>query len=124
HLFRKYQAKNFFNEYCKDELKREWHVHIDNYSNYMPGYCGGISLGDAKYLDSISQINLDEKPILDALVTNIGRLHEFGVKEFEYKDLSEGYISKCHLCVDIRKHIAKKTDKFKELRPIEFYYHL
>jgi hypothetical protein len=52
------------------------------------------------------------------------KLYEFGVKEFGYIELSEGYISKCHLCVDIRKCLAKQTDKLVELRPREFYFHL
>ncbi|MEM2685430.1 MAG: hypothetical protein QXH61_08350 [Candidatus Nezhaarchaeales archaeon] len=32
--------------------------------------------------------------------------------------------SKCHPCIDIRRHIAQQTDRFKELKPKEFYYHL
>jgi len=41
-----------------------------------------------------------------------------------YKELSGGYVSKCHLCLDIRRHIAEQTSEFEELRPIEFYRHL
>lgn len=81
-------------------------------------------MGDARNLDSIRRINLDDRPILDALVTDLRRLYELGVKEFGYKELREGYVSKCHLCVDIRKHIVQQTDEFKELSPREFYRHL
>jgi len=91
----------------------------------MTGYCGGISLGDARDLNSIcSGINLDELPILNALLYDLERLYELSVKEFGYKERQEGYISKCHLCLDIRKHIARQTDKFNELRPREFYFQL
>ena len=126
HIYKKYAAKHFFRESCREELTRNWHIHIDNYCNYMSGYCGGISLGDARDLNSIYSegINLEEHPVLDALATSLERLYEFGVKEFDYKGQSEGYVSKCHLCVDIRKHITQETDKFKELNPKEFYYHL
>jgi hypothetical protein len=125
HLYKKFPAKQFFGESCREELTRDWHVHIDNYCNYMTGYCGGISLGDARDVDSIcSGIDLEERPILDVLVTDLEKLYEFGVKEFGYKERKEGYISKCHLCVDIRKHIAQQTDEFEELRPREFYYQL
>ncbi|MEW6215323.1 MAG: hypothetical protein AB1478_09030, partial [Nitrospirota bacterium] len=125
YLYRKYPAKKFFGESCIGELARPWHVHIDNYCNYMTGYCGGISLGDARSLDSICQgIDLDEYPILEALVTDIKRLYEFGTQEFGYREKQEGYIAKCHLCVDIRRHIAQQTDRFKELRPREFYFYL
>lgn len=125
YLYRKYQARRFFGESCKEELTRPWHVHIDNYCNYMTGYCGGISLGDARNLDAICQgVDLDEYPILEALVTNVKRLYEIGKKEFGYREQEEGYISKCHLCLDIRRHLALQTDKFKELKPREFYFHL
>jgi len=123
-LYKKYPAKEFFGNSCKEELTRNWHIHIDNYCNYMPGYCGGISLGDARDIDSFHEIELEEKPILQALATDLEKLYEFGVEGFGYMESSEGYISKCHLCVDIRKYLAKQTDEFKELRPREFYYHL
>ncbi|MBE0512225.1 radical SAM protein [Candidatus Bathyarchaeota archaeon] len=123
YLYKKYPAKKFFGESCREELTRDWHVHIDNYGNYMTGYCGGISLGDARNLELIHQIDLDERPIVDALVTDLEKLHDLG-KQFGYKQRSEGYVSKCHLCVDIRKHIAQQTDEFEELNPREFYRHL
>ncbi len=125
HLFRKYPARQFFGESCRDELSRGWHVHVDSHCNYMTGYCGGISLGDARDINSLCQgIDLKERPILNTLVTDLKELFELGVEEFHYKQLEEGYISKCHLCVDVRRHIAHETDEFKELRPREFYYHL
>jgi len=125
HLYKKYPAEHFFRESCRENLMREWHTHIDNYGNYMTGYCGGISLGDARDLNSIrGEIDIEERPILDALVTDLERLYEVGVKEFGYKGREEGYISKCHLCLDIRRHIAKQTNEFKELKPREFYFNL
>ncbi len=124
-LFAKHPAKAFFNESCLSELSRNWHVHIDNYFNYMTGYCGGISLGDARDLGSLMKgIDLQDKPILRALVSSIKNLYEFAVKEFNYKEREEGYISKCHLCIDIRRHIVQQTDEFKELQPRELYFHL
>ncbi|MBO3799945.1 MAG: hypothetical protein FGF52_02665 [Candidatus Brockarchaeota archaeon] len=126
HLFVKHPAKTFFNESCISELTRNWHVHIDNYFNYMTGYCGGISLGDARNLDDLVRegVSLDDRPILRALVTSIESLYEFAVKEFNYRENEEGYISKCHLCIDIRRHIIQQTNEFKELQPRELYYNL
>ena len=124
HLYRKHPAREFFGESCIEELTRGWHVHIDNYSNYMTGYCGGISLGDGRDIRSILQgIDLSPRPILSALVTDLKKLLEFGDQEFGYEE-HEGYVSKCHLCLDVRKHIAQKTDEFRELRPREFYHRL
>jgi len=125
HLYRKYPAEDFFGESCREELTRGWHIHVDNYRNYMTGYCGGISLGDARDIDSICDgISLDERPILSALTNDMKALLELGVREFDYEQREEGYISKCHLCIDVRKHIARATDQFQELKPREFYYRL
>ncbi|MEM2612323.1 MAG: radical SAM protein [Thermoproteota archaeon] len=125
-LFMKYPARAFFDESCVSELTRNWHVHVDNYFNYMTGYCGGISLGDVRDLDTMIRegVSLEDKPVLRALVTNIKSLYEFAVKEFNYEENDEGYISKCHLCIDIRRHIVQQTDEFKELQPRELYYNL
>lgn len=125
-LFRKYPAKRFFELSCKEELTRGWHFHVDNYCNYMTGYCGGISLGDARNLNSLIEdgVDLDDRPIIKALVEDLEKLYEMAVKNFEYKELKGGYISKCHLCLDIRKHIVQITDEFRELKPAEFYRHL
>jgi len=124
HLYRKHPAPHFFNESCMEELTRDWHIHIDNYCNYMTGYCGGISLGDARNLEAICQgIELDEHPIIQRLVSpgGIMKLFTFAVEEFGYKERRDGYVSKCHLCIDIRKHISEQTSEFRELKPKDFY---
>ncbi|MHA1229841.1 MAG: hypothetical protein ACTSPQ_04280 [Candidatus Helarchaeota archaeon] len=51
-------------------------------------------------------------------------LFNFATENYNYKPLDSGYISKCHLCVDIRKKIVQETSEFKELNPIEFYNNL
>ena len=127
HLYMKQPADSFFEESCIEELTRPWHIHVDNYCNYMTGYCGGISLGDARNLNQICQgIELDEYPVIAMLVSDkgIGKLFQFSVEEFGYKELKDGYVSKCHLCLDMRKHISEQTNEFKELRPKEFYNNL
>ncbi|MFW9999150.1 MAG: radical SAM protein [Candidatus Hodarchaeota archaeon] len=126
-LYKKYQINSFFNENCATELVRNWHCHFDNYGNYMPGYCGGLSWGDIRNLDSLSTdgINLDEYPILRSLI--IGRfkeLYKFSVNKFGYNYKKEGYISKCHACFDIRRHLILKSDQFKELNPTQYYLHI
>ncbi|MGC9201464.1 MAG: radical SAM protein [Thermoproteota archaeon] len=124
-LFVKYPAKAFFGESCALELTRNWHVHIDNYFNYMTGYCGGISLGDFRDERIFSEgIDLNERPIVRMLVTDINELYTFALREFNYVERKEGYISKCHLCIDIRRHLVRQTNKFKELQPRELYDHL
>ncbi len=124
-IYRKYVPNDFFGQSCREELTRPWHIHIDNYCNYMTGYCAGISLGDARDIDAICRgIDLDEYPILHALTSDLEQLYQYAVAEWGYEASDEDYVSKCHLCVDIRRHVALQTDQFKELRPREFYYHL
>jgi len=121
HMFKRQKAKSFFGRSCEARLTSPYHIHIDNYGNYMGGFCGGISLGDAHDLSLIFRgIDLDKRPVLKALVTGIEELYKIG-KEFGYEDLPEGYVSPCHLCIDIRKHLIQKTDEFEELRPKELY---
>ncbi len=119
HLYRAYPAERFFGTSCRRELIRDWHVHVDNYGNFIPGYCAGLSLGDARGLAALCRgINLDEMPVLKALLTDLKALYDLG-KEYGYQE-REGYISKCHLCVDLRRHLARHGD-FRELRPRAFY---
>jgi len=127
HLYQRHPAERFFSESCREDLTRDWHIHVDNYMNYIPGYCAGLSLGDARDIALICQgIELDDHPIIQRLVAHRGieRLFRFGVEGFGYRELKEGYVSKCHLCIDIRRHIAERTGEFKELKPRELYSHL
>ena len=121
-IFKKYPAGPFFKNNCIFELTRNWHNHIDNYCNYIPGFCAGISLGDFRDWASIfsKSLDLNKKPVLAALADSLGSLYEIA-KRFGYNENRQGYISKCHLCADIRKHIAEKTDEFTEIGPKQFY---
>jgi hypothetical protein len=124
-LFRKYPAETFFGESCLSELTRNWHVHVDNYLNYMTGYCGGISLGKITELSfSSTGLDLSDRPIIRALVKDIKELYDMAVNDFGYVEKKDGYVSKCHLCIDIRQHIVRLTDEFRELQPRELYFHL
>jgi len=121
YLFQKHPAQSFFGQSCSRRLTSPHHVHIDNYGNYIGGFCAGISLGDCHdpslFFDGI---NLDERPVLKALVTDIEELYKLG-KEFQYEDMPEGYASACHLCLDIRKHLVLRSDRFRELTPAQMY---
>ncbi len=123
-LFRRHPAEHFFGASCRHELVRDWHVHVDNYGNFMPGFCGGLSLGDARELDALCRdgVDLDERPVLKALLEDLRDLYDLG-RQFGYREREEGYVSKCHLCLDVRRHLVQQGD-FKELQPRAFYEHL
>ncbi len=120
-LFERFPARCFFGHRCLAELTTEWHVHVDNYYNYIPGFCAGISLGDARDMESIFRgIDLDERPVLRALVVGMEELFRLA-GQYGYKESPAGYVSKCHLCLDTRKHLAAQPVDFLELKPKEFY---
>jgi hypothetical protein len=118
-LFGQHPASRFSGSSCQRELLRDWHVHVDNYCNLVPGFCGGLSLGDARELDKLCRgIDLDERPVLRALLTDLADLLRLG-KEHDYQE-QEGYVSKCHLCGDVRRHLAERGN-YRELKPTAFY---
>jgi hypothetical protein len=44
-------------------------------------------------------------------------------QDFGYEESVAGYLSKCDLCLDIRRHLVKQQD-FAELQPRVFYDHV
>jgi hypothetical protein len=88
----------------------------------MPGYCGGISLGSWFELDRLLNqgIDLQKRPVLKYLVKeDIKGLLDFALDR-GYQEPGDGYVSKCHLCLDIRKYLVSRGD-YDELKPVQFY---
>ena len=125
HLYPKHPPDHFFKEPCQTPFLRQWHNHFDNYGNFMPGYCGGLSLGNWRKLDKLLEegMELSKYPILGFIVKqDFEGLFRFA-KDFVFQESSEGYVSKCAFCVDVRRHLLSKKE-FQELQPKEFYSHL
>jgi hypothetical protein len=124
-LYPAYPAQAFFSQPCRPSFLRDWHNHFDNYGNFIPGYCGGISLGSWRNLEELTNegIDLEEHPLLEFFVSeDIQGLLGFA-KDFGYEETREGYLSKCDLCLDLRGYLVSRQD-FPELSPREFYAHL
>jgi len=124
-LYPPYPPRRFFDEPCRPSFLRNWHNHFDNYGNLMPGYCGGISLGSWRHLDTLESegIDLDAHPVLGFLIAEDVRGLLHFAQDFGYRESEEGYVSKCDLCLDTRSHLVSQGD-FEELRPKEFYTHV
>jgi hypothetical protein len=121
-MYPTYPARAFFTEPCRPPFLRDWHNHFDNYGNFMPGYCGGISLGDWRNLEELTSegIDLEERPVLGLLIAeDMQGLLDFA-SDFGYQESGEGYVSKCDLCLDLRGYLVTRQD-FPELRPKAFY---
>jgi len=113
----------FVNEKCTYEILFADHSHFDLYGNYIPAFCGGISLGNWKNIAEIEN-NLKNgifNQIVGILLNRgVYGLYEYAFDKFGYKPRDDGYAGKCHLCVDIRRFLVKNGE-FPELSPLQFY---
>jgi hypothetical protein len=118
-------AQAYFGQPCRPSFLRNWHNHFDNYGHFLPGYCGGISVGNWHELERLTTEGIDsrEHPVLAHLINeDLEGLLDFA-RDFGYQTRDAGYISKCDLCLDIRRHLLSAAD-FEELAPKGFYAHL
>jgi hypothetical protein len=124
-LYPRYPAAQFAHTRCAPPFLRNWHNHFDNYGNFVPGFCGGISLGDCRELDDLLRTGIDteEYPVLSYLLReDMTGLLQFALDR-GYRVDGSGYYSRCHLCVDLRKYL-RTVDSFRELTPHAFYQEL
>jgi hypothetical protein len=119
------RAQAFFREPCLMPFLRPLHNHFDNYGNYVPGFCAGVTLGDCRKLDELLREGVDTVrfPVLGLLMEEDLKGLLALSRERGYQESTEGFYSKCHLCMDLRKHLALTGD-YPELRPREFYLRL
>ena len=123
--FNRFSGRQLCSVSCSPPFLREWHNHFDNYGNYMPGFCGGISFGNCRNLDQLLTVGIDpdRKPVLAYLAReDFQGLFDFACQR-GYEETPEGYFSKCHFCIDMRKYLVS-IDNFDELTPKQFYKHI
>ena len=85
------------------ELQHVDHFHFDLFGNYIPGLCSGLSI---QYSDLGEPISPEKYPLLSTLFqSGINGLFHMASTEYDFQP-SDGYISKCHLCFDIRRHLV------------------
>jgi hypothetical protein len=120
-----FPAEVFYCISCQPPFLRDWHNHFDNYGNFMPGFCGGISLGFWRDIDRLATdgLDLESHPVLDLLISgDMQGLHDLA-RGLGFQEEPGGYVSKCHLCLEIRGFLHSRQD-FAELAPAEFYQQL
>jgi hypothetical protein len=122
-LVPRHPAEAFAHEDCRLDILFAHHSHFDLYGNFISGFCGGLTVGD---WHDLSQLRADFAegrfaPLIEILVERgpYG-LCELAEERYGYKQLSEGYAGRCHLCADVRRHLVE-TAHFSELRPRGFY---
>lgn len=104
------------------ELLNVGHFHFDLYGNYIPGLCSGLSIS---HEDMGSTLDEEKYPLLNALFRQgIGGLFAIAARDYGYAPAGR-YMSKCDLCLDIRKYLVlEKGMDSPELQPQEFYKNL
>ncbi len=103
------------------ELQDVSHFHLDLFGNYIPGLCSGLAM---QRDDLGAPISPEKYPLL-------ARLHEAGINGLyevareQGFQASGGYLSKCHLCLEIRRYLVMELNlEFSELAPRGFYENL
>jgi MoaA/NifB/PqqE/SkfB family radical SAM enzyme len=112
-------AEAFESERCDAEIFSTTHFHIDLYGNLFTGFCAGLAAGTVENLHP--EIMEESFPILHTLV-EMGPygLMEMASKGYDFTPREDGYVSKCDLCYEVRKHLHMRGD-LHELRPPDYY---
>lgn len=113
----------FQGDHCKLEILYAHHSHFDLYGNYISGFCGGLSIGSWHELEIVvSKFRREIYPPLIKVLIEEGPYGLFLIARevYGYIPNHEGYAGKCHLCVDVRRHLVA-CGNFKELIPLQFY---
>lgn len=123
HIAPRYGAEAFTPADCAMDILYAHHSHLDLYGNYISGFCGGLSVGDWHDLPQLLRDFSERRyPALIEILVERGPygLLELSRTTYGYQPLPDGYAGKCHLCVDVRRHLVETAD-FAELRPSGFY---
>ncbi|MBW2172993.1 MAG: 4Fe-4S cluster-binding domain-containing protein [Deltaproteobacteria bacterium] len=101
------------------ELRNVSHFHFDLFGNYIPGLCSGLSI----HRDDLGhEVSPEKYPLLHTLFYGgITGLFDLVSDKHGFKS-SERYLSKCHLCLDLRRHLVLDRGlEYSELQPLAFY---
>jgi hypothetical protein len=123
HLVKGRPAGDFQGQSCQQEILYAHHSHFDLYGNFISGFCGGLTVGDWHDLPVLmDRFRSGEYPKLILILVEEGPygLYAFAREVYGYQALEEGFAGKCHLCVDVRRHLVRQGE-FPELEPREFY---
>jgi len=105
---------------CLAEFTDASHFHMDLAGDYVPGLCSGLA---CRVDDLGAELDPERYPILTTLAeSGIAGFYEYAAALEEYLPRPEGYVNKCELCQDIRRHLSERGwFESTELSPPEFY---
>jgi hypothetical protein len=123
HLTARHPAAAFRGQNCRHEILSAHHSHFDLYGNFISSFCGGLRVGDWHDLPQLMENYREEHyPKLIGILIRSGPygLLTLAQEVHKYQESADGYAGKCHLCVDVRRHLAVHGE-YAELQPEAFY---
>jgi hypothetical protein len=123
HLKECHSASSFRGHNCRRDILFAHHSHFDLYGNYISGFCGGLRVGNWHDLPTLmKQFQAGKYPQLIQILITSGPfgLYKLARDSYGYQQTKDGYAGKCHLCVDVRRHLVRE-ESFPELQPARFY---
>lgn len=120
-LFTLQPADDFRGGHCLEILTATDHFHIDPEGSLFTGHCPGIASG--RLADLHGEKNLDDHPVF---ITNaLGGPHalmETARRIYDFVPDVAGYVSPCHLCLEVRAFLhGRDADRWAELAPASYY---
>jgi hypothetical protein len=112
-----YAPETFQDDACGRTLQNTTHFHIDPQGNLYTGHCPGITVANVENLHPA--IDSARHPVYSQLAEG-GPVWLWRGLAPDFQPDPKGYVSKCHLCLAVRKHL-RATGRYEELRPDEYY---
>ena len=121
-IAREYAKREDYKKFLDDvpcrNLSNFAHFHVDFACNIIPPACTGLGIETEDFIKN--ELSQEKYPIYNALQNGgTAALFDYAVT-FGFEPNINGYVSKCELCFDIKKHLFKAC-KSRDLYP-EFYY--
>ena len=113
----RYVPEHFAGESCGKALAETSHFHIDLHGKLFTGHCPGISVATVD--DLHPTVTMQTAPVFMSLCTG-GPLAVWKMFAPEWTPDQNGYIGKCHFCLDLRKQLFV-TQRHPEIGPTELY---
>jgi len=108
------------NKGCGVSFPTQHHFHIDMYGNFIFSHTNGVSIE----MDDLGKpIDFNKYPYLNLLSREgVNGLYKHAIIKYGFLPQAE-YISKCHLCYEVRKFlVTEKSVNSPDLQPLEFYF--
>jgi len=107
------------NKTCSQDYPTQNHFHVDLNGKFSFSHTQGVTID----LEDLGKpIDETKYPFLNVLFhQGINGIYNLATEQYNYTPKKE-YLSKCHLCYDIRKHlVVNKNIRTPELQPVEYY---